>query len=239
MADRDVGRGSTPASAAPHGPATWRSIASAGSPPDSAASAARPRSPDIMCARRTAATGTEAALAIASTITPSRAPWRSSPLNTRHSSPCSGRRGPPEDVHQHRPAGGGDAGTRHPRQLARSPGRPRPRSSDGAAAGSGWTSRSVAQPMPMRPCTGVPVRKATAGATSAGSSRRQQRRRSAPPSRPASRSPRAGRRPSASSANRIATVCCGMPLNRGDPAPIVGSMSSAPSRRRSRAQLAS
>ena len=42
-----------------------------------------------MWARRTAAIGTPAAFATASTITPSSAPWRSSPENIFHSSSCS------------------------------------------------------------------------------------------------------------------------------------------------------
>ncbi len=71
-------------------PGTIPTAPSASTPPVSAAVAVTPRSPANMWARRTAAIGTSAALATASTITPSSAPCRSSPLNTFHSRRCSG-----------------------------------------------------------------------------------------------------------------------------------------------------
>ena len=71
-------------------PGTMPTAARASTPPVSAACAVRPRSPASMWARRTAAIGTPAAFATASTITPSSAPWRSSPPNIFHSRSCSG-----------------------------------------------------------------------------------------------------------------------------------------------------
>ena len=55
------------------------------------------------------------------------------------------------------------------RSIARSTSRI---ASDGSAAGVDPTSRSVAQPTPMRPCRGAPVRNPTAPSTSSGASRR-------------------------------------------------------------------
>ena len=145
--------------------------ASAGSPPDSAASAVTPRSPDSMCALRTAAAGTAAALAIASTITPSRAPWRSSPPSTLHRSRCSSSVARPK------------TSTSSVRRAATTPApdipanssiirSTSPTSSTGSVAGSGRTARIVAQPTPIRPWAGAPVRNPTAGATSPGAARR-------------------------------------------------------------------
>ena len=85
-------------------PGTMPTAPSAASPPVSAAVAVAPRSPDIMWARRTAAIGTPAALATASTITPSSAPWRSSPPSTRHSSCCSGSVARANKLAEQRPA---------------------------------------------------------------------------------------------------------------------------------------
>ena len=53
------------------------------------ASAAAPRSPSSIAARRTSASGRPAALATASVSTPSLAPWRSSPMITRTRWSCS------------------------------------------------------------------------------------------------------------------------------------------------------
>ena len=75
--------------------------ASAPAPPVSAAAATAGRSPPSIAARRTSAAGTPAALATASAITPTSAPWRSSPPSRRRRNVCSivGRRG-----EQRRPA---------------------------------------------------------------------------------------------------------------------------------------
>ncbi len=65
--------------------------ASAALPPDSAAAATAPSAPRSIMARRTSATGTEAARATASVITPSSAPWRSSPESRPTRNRCSSR----------------------------------------------------------------------------------------------------------------------------------------------------
>ena len=64
---------------------------SAALPPDSAAAATAPSEPRSIMARRTSATGTEAARATASVITPSSAPWRSSPESRPTRNRCSSR----------------------------------------------------------------------------------------------------------------------------------------------------
>jgi len=58
-------------------------------PPASAAAATAPSEPCIIIARRTCATGTEAARATASVITPSSAPCRSSPESRPYRNRCS------------------------------------------------------------------------------------------------------------------------------------------------------
>ena len=64
---------------------------SASLPPASAAAATAPSEPRSIMARRTSAAGTEAARATASVITPSRAPWRSSPDSSPARNCCSAR----------------------------------------------------------------------------------------------------------------------------------------------------
>src|SRR5207253_189160 len=72
------------------GRSTCRPMAArAASPPVRAATAARGRSPASITARRTAVAGTPAALATASAITPSSAPWRSSPSSRRRTNSAS------------------------------------------------------------------------------------------------------------------------------------------------------
>ena len=60
-------------------PTSRPKAASAPLPPARAAAATAPSEPRSIMARRISATGTEAARATASVITPSSAPWRSSP----------------------------------------------------------------------------------------------------------------------------------------------------------------
>ena len=60
-------------------PTSRPKAASAALPPASAAAATAPSEPRSIMARRISATGTEAARATASVMTPSSAPWRSSP----------------------------------------------------------------------------------------------------------------------------------------------------------------
>ena len=72
-------------------PTSRPKAASAPLPPDSAAAATAPSEPRSIMARRTSATGTEAARATASVITPSSAPWRSSPDSRPTRNRCSSR----------------------------------------------------------------------------------------------------------------------------------------------------
>ena len=68
--------------------------------------------------------------------------------------------GATEDVDQQPLPGGGDAGPRTSPPAGRSPRWMSPTVSDGSVAGSCRASRSVAQPTPMRPCTGLPGQEA-------------------------------------------------------------------------------
>ena len=70
-------------------PTSRPNAASAALPPDSAAAATTPSEPRSIMARRTSATGTSAARATASVITPSSAPWRSSPESRPTRNRCS------------------------------------------------------------------------------------------------------------------------------------------------------
>jgi hypothetical protein len=70
-------------------PTSRPNFASASLPPASAASAVLGSDPLSMIARRTSATGTPAARATASVITPSSAPCRSSPDSSRTRNCCS------------------------------------------------------------------------------------------------------------------------------------------------------
>ena len=136
--------------------------ASPAAPSPSAASATTPRSPASITARRTSAAGNPAALATASTITPSSAPWRSSPTSSRTRKSCSPSVARPNTFLSSR---------------NRSPAAPFPRiassrwnaastsasvSVASAAAGSARASRSWANPIPIRPCRGTPVNNPTA-----------------------------------------------------------------------------
>jgi hypothetical protein len=109
-------------------------------------------SPPNIIARRTLATGIPAAAAIASTMTPASAPWRSSPRSKRNRNRCSASVARPK---------------RWRRAAVRSELTPAPRSaatsvivlsvsvSESTAALAGVTSlasRNTAGPMPMRPC---------------------------------------------------------------------------------------
>ena len=127
---------------------------SAAVPPLSAASATAGSDPRSITARRTWATGTPAARATASVITPSRAPCRSSPDSSRTRKYCSPSVAAP---------------SRSPISRRRSAVDPLPASapirvnasstsvrvSDACAAGGG-ASRSAAQPTPICRCGSSP-----------------------------------------------------------------------------------
>src|SRR3989454_276773 len=68
-----------------------RKRASPAAPSTSAARATAARSPASIAARRTKSGSSPAARATASVTSPSRAPWRSSPINNRNTNSCSSR----------------------------------------------------------------------------------------------------------------------------------------------------
>ena len=157
-------------------PTSSPNAASAALPPASAAAATAPSEPRSIIARRTSATGTDAARATASVITPSSAPCRSSPESnpTRkrcssavarpNSSPTSALRAAAEPFPLTAPIAENPAST----SLSESAG----------TAAAGNPARRAAQPTPICRCGSSPDRYATAIGTSAGPASR-----SAPASR--------------------------------------------------------
>ena len=137
-------------------PTSRPNAASAALPPLSAAAATTPSEPRSIMARRTSATGTSAARATASVITPSSAPWRSSPESrpTRNrcssavarpnSSPTSALRAAAEPFPDTAP-------------IALNPESTSDSVSVGACAGAN-PSRSAAQPTPICRCGSSPDR---------------------------------------------------------------------------------
>src|SRR5581483_7301625 len=144
--------------------------ASPASPPVRATTAARLRSPANIAARRTAATVVPVARATASVMTPSSAPWRSSPVNRRRrkstsaavarasSAPSASRRRAVE------PGPVLDATSSTTRSTSWSV-------SDGVVAGCTSMATTVRHPIPTRPWRGAPVSIGTAMASSSGVSR--------------------------------------------------------------------
>ena len=164
--------GAVPASMGCTGRRTSRPISSRpGAPRVSATIAVRPRSPLNMAARRTRARGTDAALATASAITPSSAPWRSSPRRRRL---------------RNWPSGSVAAANRAPSSAwrwATEPAPVIPSTREMARSTSAMVSvavvadavgrpRTADQPTPTRPWRGLPTRNPTAASTSPGSRRR-------------------------------------------------------------------
>ncbi len=135
-----------------------------------AAVAVAPRSPVSIAARRTSVRGTSAARETASTITPSRAPCRISPISRPRRKSLLVVRGPCEQIVERRAAGRLGAGAGQcadPGECAASTSS----SSNvaGAGAGDGRSFRD-AHPTPIDPCGSTPERYATAIGTSPGSS---------------------------------------------------------------------
>ena len=138
-------------------------------PSSSATSATAPRSPVNMAARRTEATGTPAALAIAVVITPSRAPCRRPPVRT------DARNSPSASV---------AAPSRPPSRSARAAFEPDPEIAEISSIAKSTSatvnevcslaaksrSRTAAQPTPIRPWRISPVNRPTTIGASAGSS---------------------------------------------------------------------
>jgi hypothetical protein len=153
------------------------------SPCDSAIRATSPRRPVTIAARRTSAAGSPAAAATASSITPSSAPWRNSPMSRRTRKSCSAavarsnkaRRVALRAAVEPLPAVAATA----PSAASASPS-----VSCGSGAGVPRSVPSVAQPTPIRPCRASPESHATAISTSSGAAPRS---RSAIASRLASR----------------------------------------------------
>jgi len=139
---------------------------SASAPPSSAASATAGSDPRSITARRTSAAGTPAARATASVITPSSAPWRSSPESSRTRKYCSSAVAAPMTASTSRFRSATEPGpTNAPISLkdASTPGTV----SDGAAEGGG-ADRSAAHPTPICRCGSSPERYATTIGTSSG-----------------------------------------------------------------------
>ena len=147
-------------------PTSRPKAASASLPPASAAAATAPSEPRSIIARRTSATGTDAARATASVITPSSAPCRSSPDSSPNKNRCSAAVARPNSS---------------PTSALRAAAEPFPdtapiaenaastsaRPSVGEAA-AGNPSRRAAQPTPICRCGSSPDRYATAIGTSSG-----------------------------------------------------------------------
>ena len=145
--------------------------ASAARPSPRASAAVRPRSPFSINARRTAAAGTSAARAIAAAMTPSSAPWRSSPSKRRRmNSPSDSVAAPSSSSRawRRRPADPGPLSDATSSIAVSSPAIV----SDGSPAGVTSTVERAAQPTPTLPCRGSPVRNPTAAASSSSSRRR-------------------------------------------------------------------
>ena len=147
-------------------PTSRPNSASAPLPPARAAAATAPSEPRSITARRTWFTGTEAARATASVMTPSSAPWRSSPESSPNRNRCSSSvarlnssltsalRAAAEPFPETAPIAAKPAST----SLSVSVG----------VSADGNPSRSVAHPTPICRCGSSPDRYATAIGTSSG-----------------------------------------------------------------------
>src|SRR3954469_18573512 len=155
-----------------------RTSSRAATPPASATAAVSGRLPESMKARRTSVTGTSTAVATASRTTPSRAPWRSSPVSSRTRNRCSSA----VAAENSRP--------RAPFRLAADPGPAVAASSvtaestaatvsDGEGAGSEALRASVRQPTPSRPCSVSPASHAVTDRPSSASAPRSSAARAA------------------------------------------------------------
>ena len=162
---------------------------SASLPPASAAAATAPSEPRSIMARRTSAAGTEAARATASVITPSSAPWRSSPDSSParnccsarvarpNSSPTRARRAAADPFPATAPIAEKAASTSDKLSVGAAAG-VNPSCGPGPGGPAPRTSRRAAQPTPICRCGSSPDRYPTAIGTSSGPAAR-----SAPASR--------------------------------------------------------
>ena len=150
-------------------------------PSASAAAATSPRSPRSITRAAQLGGGTPAARATASTITPSSAPWRSSPEQQRAQEALLALGGAREQRAQRVAARGLRAGARQRADARRTPRRPRQaRASARPPAAAGRCSD--AQPTPIWRWRSSPERKATADRRLVGRQPRAARSASARPS---------------------------------------------------------
>ncbi len=129
---------------------------SAALPPLSAAAATTPSEPRSIMARRISATGTEAARATASVMTPSSAPWRSSPESKPTRNRCSSSVARPNSSPTRALRADADPFPQTA-PIAEKPASTSLRVSVGVSAGVN-PSRSVAQPTPICRCGSSPDR---------------------------------------------------------------------------------
>ena len=145
-------------------------LEAAACPSASATAATRGSSPPSIAARRTAASGTSAALATASVTMPATAPIRRSPSSTPRMKSCSGWVA--RDI----------SSVSLDRRRSTDPGpdiaaissiaQSRSETVSVASCAAATSGASVAQPTPILPCRSWPERKPTAAMVSSGSSRR-------------------------------------------------------------------
>ena len=137
-------------------PTSRPNAASAPLPPASAAAATAASEPRSTTARRTSATGTEAARATASVMTPSSAPWRSSPESRPYRNRCSSSVARPNSSLTSALRAAADPFPESA-PIAEKPASTSLRVRVGVSAG-GNPSRSVAHPTPICRCGSSPDR---------------------------------------------------------------------------------
>jgi hypothetical protein len=137
-------------------PTSSPNFESASAPPSSAASATAGSDPRSITARRTSVAGTPAARATASVITPSSAPWRSSPESRRIRKCCSSMVAAPITSSTSRFRSATEPGPSTAPISLKAASTPRT-VSDGAAEAAG-ADRSDAHPTPICRCGSSPER---------------------------------------------------------------------------------
>ncbi len=148
-------------------PTTSPTASSVCSPPEMASAAVRARSPDSITARRTTAASTPDAAAIASVITPSSAPWRSSPVMSPIRNSCSDAVAAPSSAPSasfRRCAEPAPVMVVRPVSARSTP----VTVSVGSSAGAGRAEDRVRHPIPIRPWRVSPASQATVARTSSG-----------------------------------------------------------------------
>ena len=128
-------------------------------------------------------------------MTPSRAPWRRSPMRRRRTKSASAAVARAEQVAEQARAAGAPSPAPPTPGGRRWPGRARGSRSTGSSAGGGSTARRVAQPDADLALPGPADQEATAGSTSSGASRRSRSARLATFAEPGPGGGHRGRRP--------------------------------------------